>query len=316
MQGNTLEGFETCTGSDLYHFDHRIVTYNLQMFDICCGHPDRRSSPPKFWHLISSNLQDSTVPESVRKMRNAKPGAAWRIIRPALLASLLALLACAVPEQLAAAALGGNFTRLIGDLSGIAYNLQGPLQIGLPVAGDGGDLSQPGAVNSDGADETSNPFLVTRPPDEPANGVPTGRQLELARMQRDEDGQQDTVKPAPKPEQKPKPMPPMFPSSTQKAQQPNRNTRGGMRIPEHQFRSKFGRQHTFQIQHLNGNRFQTGGFVFEVFDVWPPVFSFGDPFFIDEIDEQFFLFDVNHPGVRTLVVVVQELCWRTLAHDC
>ena len=45
----------------------------------------------------------------------------------------------------------------------------------------------------------------------------------------------------------------------------------------------------------------------EVIDVWPPVFSFDDPFFIDEVDEQFFLFDVNHPGVRTLIVVVQEL---------
>ena len=47
--------------------------------------------------------------------------------------------------------------------------------------------------------------------------------------------------------------------------------------------------------------------MFEVVDVWPTGFSFDDPLFIDEIDEQFFLFDVNHPGVRTLVVVVQEL---------
>ena len=80
-----------------------------------------------------------------------------------------------------------------------------------------------------------------------------------------------------------------------------------IRIPERQFRSRFGRQHTFQIQQLNGNRFQAGGFIFEIVDVWPSVFSFDDPFFIDEIDEQFFLFDVNQPGVRTLVVIVQEL---------
>jgi len=254
---------------------------------------------------MSSNLQHPTVPESVRKMKNVKHQAACCITIRALLVSLLALLACALPEQLTAADLGGNFTRLIGDLSGVAYNLQGSLQIGRRVAGDDVALNHPLAVNSGGADETSSsPFLVTRLPDEPANSVLAGRQLELLRMQRDEDGQQDTAKPAPKPEQQPKPMPP---SGTQKQQQPNRNTRSGMRIPEHQFRSKFGRQHTFQIQHVNGNRFQTGGFVFEVIDVWPPVFSFDDPFFIDEIDEQFFLFDVNHPGVRTLVVVVQEL---------
>jgi hypothetical protein len=83
--------------------------------------------------------------------------------------------------------------------------------------------------------------------------------------------------------------------------------RGGIRIPQRQVQSKFGHQHTFQIHQLNGNRFQAGGFLFEVVDVWPPVFSFDDPFFIDEIDEQFFLFDVNHPGVRTLLVIVQEL---------
>ena len=254
---------------------------------------------------MSSNLQHPTVPESGRKMKNVKHQAAWRITTRALLVSLLALLACALPEQLTAADLGGNFTRLIGDLSGVAYNLQGSLQIGRRVAGDDVALNHPLAVNSGGADETSSsPFLVTRLPDEPANSVLAGRQLELLLMQRDEDGQQDTAKPAPKPEQQPKPMPP---SGTQKQQQPNRNTRSGMRIPEHQFRSKFGRQHTFQIQHVNGNRFQTGGFVIEVIDVWPPVFSFDDRFIIDEIDEQFFLFDVNHPGVRTLVVVVQEL---------
>jgi len=134
-----------------------------------------------------------------------------------------------------------------------------------------------------------------------SNGVLARRQLELTRMQRDEDGQQGTTKPAPKPEQRT--MPPARPQK----QQPHRNIRSGMRIPEHQFRSRFGRQHTFQIQQLNGNRFQAGGFLFEVVDVWPAVFSFEDPFFIDEIDEQFFLFDVNQPGVRTLVVIVQEL---------
>jgi hypothetical protein len=227
-------------------------------------------------------------------MRNAKHGVAWRITGPALLALLLALLAWALPEQLTAADLGGDF-------SGVAYNLHGPLRIALRIAGDDGAVGQPVAVDSGGANGTLSSFPVARLRLAPVNSVLAGRQLELARMQQDKDGQQSTTKPTPKPA--PKPMPP---PGTQK-QQPNRNTRTGMRIPEHQFRSKFGRQHTFQIQQLNGNRFQTGGFVFEVVDVWPPVFSFDDPFFVDEIDEQFFLFDVNHPGVRTLIVVVQEL---------
>jgi hypothetical protein len=278
------------------------VTYCLHIFYVCYGNPDRWFSPPKLSHLIFSNLQHPTVPESVREMRNAKNGAVWRITLPALLASLLALLACALPEQLTAAGLGRNFVRLIGGFSGAAYNLQSRSQIGLHSAEDDGALSRPVAVNLGGADEASSSFPVARLPLALTDGVLKERQLELARMQRDEDGQQGGAKPSPKPEQKPMPPP-----GTQKQQQPNRNTHSGMRIPEHQFRSKFGRQHTFQIQQLKGNRFQAEGFVFEVVDVWPTVFSFDDPFFIDEIDEQFFLFDVNHPGVRTLVVVVQEL---------
>lgn len=231
-------------------------------------------------------------------MKDIKQSAAWRRSGPALLASLL-LLACAVPEQLTAADLGENFTQLAEDFSGVAYNLLGPSRAELESAGEWGRLSRPAAVNS-GAEEATSSLPVARLPLEPANSFLRGRQLELFRMQR-EDGQQGTAKPAPKPEQKPVP-----PSGTQK-QQPNRNMRSGIRIPEQQFRSKFGRQHTFQIQQLNGNRFQAGGFVFEVVEVWPAVFSFDDPFFIDEIDEQFFLFDASHPGVRTLVVIVQEL---------
>lgn len=183
-------------------------------------------------------------------MRNVKHVAAWHISVVASLASLLVLLAWALPQQLKAADLSGNSTRLVGDFSGVAF---------------------------------------------------AGRLLEPARMHQDGDRQQSTAKPAPKSEQKP------MPSAGPQKQQPHRNIRSGMRIPEHQFRSKFGRQHTFQIQQLNGNRFQAGGFLFEVVDVWPAVFSFDDPFFIDEIDDQFFLFDVNQPGVRTLVVIVQEL---------
>ena len=231
-------------------------------------------------------------------MRNVKHVAAWHISVVASLASLLVLLAWALPQQLKAADLSVNFTRLVGDFSGVAYKLQ---KIELHSGVDGASLGRLVAVNSGGEDKTTNSLLGAHVQFEPANGVLAGRQLELTWMQRDEDGQQGTAKFAPKPEQRP--MPPAGPQK----QQPHRNIRSGMRIPEHQFRSKFGRQHTFQIQQLNRNRFQAGGFLFEVVDVWPAVFSFEDPFFIDESDDQFFLFDVNQPGVRTLIVIVQEL---------
>lgn len=234
-------------------------------------------------------------------MRNVKRYSAWRTNVLASSASLLAAVAWVLPAQLKAADLGGHFIRLVGESSGVAYNRSGPVRIRLHSAADDGTPSRPVAVNSGDADESSLSFPVARVPVQAANGELAGGQLELVRMPQDEDKQQGTAKPAPRPEQKPIPR-----SETQKPQ-PKRNTRSGIRIPEQQFRSKFGRQHTFQIQQLNGNRFQAGGFIFEIVDVWPPVFSFDDPFFIDEIDEQFFLFDVNQPGVRTLVVIVQEL---------
>jgi hypothetical protein len=79
----------------------------------------------------------------------------------------------------------------------------------------------------------------------------------------------------------------------------------GGRIPQKQFRANFGPQHPFQVRGLNGNRFQAGGFLFEVVEVWPTFWSFDDFFFIDQINEQFFLFDTNHPGTRLLLIVVE-----------
>jgi hypothetical protein len=55
----------------------------------------------------------------------------------------------------------------------------------------------------------------------------------------------------------------------------------------------------------NRPRFQSGGFWFEIIDVWPAEWAYTDDCYIDYIDGEYFLFDLLHPGVRVAVFVVE-----------
>jgi hypothetical protein len=83
--------------------------------------------------------------------------------------------------------------------------------------------------------------------------------------------------------------------------------RGG-RIPDEQFRSHFGRQHTFAVSRptVEGGqpRFQYGGYAFEIISAWPSGWSYSDECYVDYINGQYLLFDLAHPGVSVAVVVV------------
>jgi hypothetical protein len=80
------------------------------------------------------------------------------------------------------------------------------------------------------------------------------------------------------------------------------------RIPDDKFREHFGREHHFRISQPvvvnNQPRFQYGGYWFEFIDAWPADWSYSDDCYIDYIDGQYFLFNVLHPDVRLVVVVV------------
>lgn len=79
----------------------------------------------------------------------------------------------------------------------------------------------------------------------------------------------------------------------------------GQRIPAQKFQANFGSQHTFRPQHLQDNRrFQYAGYWFEIVEVWPADWSFDDDCYIDQIGNDYYLFDAFHPGVRLLVIVV------------
>jgi hypothetical protein len=91
--------------------------------------------------------------------------------------------------------------------------------------------------------------------------------------------------------------------STQAAQ----GNRGG-HIPDDKFRASFGRKHTFAIGHPTAAqgqpRFQYSGYNFTLVDAWPVGWAYTDQCYIDYIDGEYFLFDLAHPGVRLVIVVV------------
>jgi flagellar motor protein MotB len=83
--------------------------------------------------------------------------------------------------------------------------------------------------------------------------------------------------------------------------------RGG-HIPDDQFRSHFGRQHTFRISRpviVEGSpRFQYAGYTFVVVDPWPAGWSYNDAVYIDFIGGVYYLCDPLYPGVQITLTVL------------
>ncbi|HSY59525.1 MAG TPA: hypothetical protein VK795_08195 [Terriglobales bacterium] len=75
------------------------------------------------------------------------------------------------------------------------------------------------------------------------------------------------------------------------------------RIPDDKFRASFGREHTFRVERRDDRRFQYGGYWFTYSEPWPVAWAYTDAVYVDFIDGQYYLIDVNHPGVRLLLVV-------------
>jgi hypothetical protein len=80
----------------------------------------------------------------------------------------------------------------------------------------------------------------------------------------------------------------------------NRNAR---RIPESDFHSHFGREHTFRVARSDDRRFNYGGYYFVYNDPWPSGWAYTDAVYVDEIDGEYYLIDPVHPGIRLLVVI-------------
>lgn len=80
------------------------------------------------------------------------------------------------------------------------------------------------------------------------------------------------------------------------------------RIPDQQFKSSFGKSHTFVVQRTTVVEGQPGfvysGVNFIFLDPWPTEWVYTDDCYVDYIDGEYFLFNVLHPGIRIALFVV------------
>ena len=82
-----------------------------------------------------------------------------------------------------------------------------------------------------------------------------------------------------------------------------RNGRG-QRIPEERYRASFGREHHIHVRHAE-QRFQYGGYWFEVVQPWPADWVADDDCYIEEDGDEYFLVDMVHPDLRVEIIVVE-----------
>jgi len=84
-------------------------------------------------------------------------------------------------------------------------------------------------------------------------------------------------------------------------------------IPDPQFKANFGQQHRFTVNRVittttivpRQTQFVFAGYTFVFLDPWPAGWLLTDDCYIDFVDEEYFLFDVLHPGVRVALFVAE-----------
>ena len=87
----------------------------------------------------------------------------------------------------------------------------------------------------------------------------------------------------------------------------------GYRIPEDRFRAHFGRGHWFRVHDVpvvvveGSPRFQFGGLWFGVVDpcpeTWSPVWYRTDDVYVDYVNDGYYMFNRQHPGIAIAVNV-------------
>ena len=81
------------------------------------------------------------------------------------------------------------------------------------------------------------------------------------------------------------------------------------RISDPDFRAHFGREHRFtpgRMQVYEGRpQFNYGGYVFELVEPWPVAWAYDDDdYYIDYIDDEYWLYSFDHPGVRLELIII------------
>lgn len=87
---------------------------------------------------------------------------------------------------------------------------------------------------------------------------------------------------------------------------------GHGRIPDNDFKAHFGRDHHFAVRQVitttrivpNQTQFVYGGYSFIFLDPWPADWSPDDDCYIDYEGDEYYLIDLNHPGMQIALSVV------------
>lgn len=81
------------------------------------------------------------------------------------------------------------------------------------------------------------------------------------------------------------------------------------RIPDDRFRQQFGRSHSFAVRPVVVSGGQQGfiysGYTFVFLDPWPEDWAYDDGYYVDDMDGDYYLYDLAHPGMRIALFVVE-----------
>lgn len=83
----------------------------------------------------------------------------------------------------------------------------------------------------------------------------------------------------------------------------------GQRIPDDKFHAHFGREHHFHVQRAEivnqaQPHFVYGGYTFQLDQAWPADWSYDDDCYVEYVGDNYYLYDLNHPGIQILVFVI------------
>jgi opacity protein-like surface antigen len=98
------------------------------------------------------------------------------------------------------------------------------------------------------------------------------------------------------------------PQQNQHEQAAHNEQENGRRIDQAHYSEHFGRNHHFAVHHVElvggRDRFSYGGYQFELMQPWPAGWSYDDNCYIEDVGGQYYLYDLNHPGIGIVVIVL------------
>jgi hypothetical protein len=181
---------------------------------------------------------------------------------------------------------------------------------------------QSGQDSDQPAQEPNKPHEVPPPPRQPEVTPPQGqqeakppKQMPEAKPPKNEKQEMPRQNEEPKSAEQQKPNEQQKPAHEQSGASNRAKAKPAGKsahIPDPQFKANFGRPHTFTVNRVitttrvipNQTQFVFAGYTFVFLDPWPADWLFTDDCFIDFVDDQYFLFDVLHPGIRVALFVV------------